>query len=533
MYQEKITMKRISGSFVLIFACCIFFSCQKAFTPEQNFTSAGTLATNAAGNCDPVNINGIFKAGVLLGSTNYIDVTVHVTATGSYSISTDTLNGFYFSDSADFTSTGTQIVRLAAHGTPVTAGAYAFTAHYNNSSSCAVQVTVSPAGTGPVAVFTLTGAPGACTTPIIQGTYTAGTMLDPFNRIIVAVNVTALGEYNLTTAVVNGISFSATGTFTIPGNQNVVLAGSGTPTSNGTNTMSITGTVASCSFPLTVGSVTSGGTILKAAYVLDQSLPALHDTVGWFNVTYDAQNRPLIVTQLSRNAVGDSVYYESVRYEYAGTDSFASRAFTYNKDFNSLPASINYDTAYFGFSNAKMVLDSVRYAGNYATEHFSYGAGGITHFGVSATNAGAPITISEPSVIRITLTNGNNVYQLDTMVLHSPGAAPSNYFYNRLEHITSYVNNPNPFYRVERPRRREFFFKDEFGIYMESGAPANLIQEQTLNLKSWSGTNPPSINTDKVTYTSTLNTNGYPAAAIQVINNIGTITTSKLVFVYQ
>ena len=84
------------------------------------------------------------------------------------------------------------------------------------------------------AVFTLMGAPGACATPVISGIYIAGTPMDASNTVVLAVDVTTIGTYVISTGTSNGISFTGSGTFTITGPQILVLTGTGTPTAAGT-----------------------------------------------------------------------------------------------------------------------------------------------------------------------------------------------------------------------------------------------------------------------------------------------------------
>jgi hypothetical protein len=96
----------------------------------------------------------------------------------------------------------------------------------------------------------MVGAGGNCTPGTVAGTYTAGTALTAANTVTVQVNVTTAGSYTLASNTVNGMTFSATGVFAATGPQTVVLAGSGTPGSGGSNTFSI-GT-APCSFTVTV-----------------------------------------------------------------------------------------------------------------------------------------------------------------------------------------------------------------------------------------------------------------------------------------
>ncbi|MFY7987999.1 MAG: FISUMP domain-containing protein [Flavobacterium sp.] len=80
------------------------------------------------------------------------------------------------------------------------------------------------------------------------GTLTAGV---PVSGVTQTINVTVgtIGTYNLS-ATANGITFSASGTFTSTGTQNIVLSASGTPIAQGTNTFVLNSTP-NCSFNLT------------------------------------------------------------------------------------------------------------------------------------------------------------------------------------------------------------------------------------------------------------------------------------------
>jgi hypothetical protein len=80
-----------------------------------------------------------------------------------------------------------------------------------------------------------------CSTITVQGSYDINkTLSDQDVSIIVPVRVTQLGSYNYT-ATVNGITFSAIGTFTNMGNQNVILYPvSGTPGGVGTYNATVT-----------------------------------------------------------------------------------------------------------------------------------------------------------------------------------------------------------------------------------------------------------------------------------------------------
>jgi hypothetical protein len=67
------------------------------------------------------------------------------------------------------------------------------------------------------------------------------------------VNVATTGTYSIATNTVNGVTFSAAGTFTTTGVQNVILTGSGTPTNSGSQTFAVTFGASTCSFAITFG----------------------------------------------------------------------------------------------------------------------------------------------------------------------------------------------------------------------------------------------------------------------------------------
>src|SRR5215203_604324 len=225
----------------------LFFACQKEINPDiLGTTSDGSLQKDGGGLCLPKTINGTYVAGTALSSTNTMDVTVNVAAKGAYSIYTNTVNGYSFKSTGNFTSTGLQTVNLKGSGTPTSLGNNVFTVYFD-STQCDVTVTVLPAGAGGPAVFALAGAGGNCTTPMISGNYLIGTALNSSNTVKLNVNVTTIGTYNVTISAVSGMTFSSgNGAFTATGQQTITLIGSGTPT----------GTAGSVSIPVTAGTST-------------------------------------------------------------------------------------------------------------------------------------------------------------------------------------------------------------------------------------------------------------------------------------
>lgn len=222
--------------------------------------SSGGTATytlsGAPGACTGFTASGNYAVGLPLGATNLATINVNVTAIGTYIITTNTVNGMSFSGSGSFTATGTQPVQLTGTGTPLVGGNFDFVPGTNG---CTFSITVT--GGGGTAVFTYNGAPGTCTNAVPAGTYSAGTAVTSANTVAIDVNVTSIGTWTITTPVVNGFSFSGSGTFTATGAQTVTLVASGTPGVDGV--YSFTPTPNGCAFSITVDSGTPATDFLK------------------------------------------------------------------------------------------------------------------------------------------------------------------------------------------------------------------------------------------------------------------------------
>jgi hypothetical protein len=175
---------------------------------------------------------------------------VNFTTVGTYLISTDTVNGYFFRGAGVVAATGDQQVVLTGVGTPGTAGNNTFTVRYG-TSNCNLVVGVLASGAG-AAVFTPGGSPTTCATATLAGTYTAGTALTASNTVTIGVTVTTPGTYNITIPAVNGISFSGTGSLAATGPQDITLVASGTPTAAGPFNYVINGSAgSSCTFSVT------------------------------------------------------------------------------------------------------------------------------------------------------------------------------------------------------------------------------------------------------------------------------------------
>jgi hypothetical protein len=246
-------MKAHKSLLWLLLLTVFVMSCKKEYSYEKGVSnpSSGSLQSGATGDCLGSVVGGTYKADSTLTDSNYVDVKVDVSTVGDYTIRTDTINGFYFSAAGSFTATGENTVRLQGNGKPQTVGTNIFTVTYD-STQCTISVITLPGGSGGTAVYALQGAPNNCNPGSTQGTYAAGIATNSSNTATVNVDVTTVGTYSIVTTAINGITFSASGTFSGAGAQAIVLNASGTPTAEGSFTIPVTVGSTTCSFPLTV-----------------------------------------------------------------------------------------------------------------------------------------------------------------------------------------------------------------------------------------------------------------------------------------
>lgn len=102
-------------------------------------SSAGTYTIS----CGSATVNGVYTKGTALGATNTITLPVVVSALGSYSITTNTVDGISFSGSGTFTATGNQNVTLSGTGSPTSTADKVMTITANSADGTATcNVTV-------------------------------------------------------------------------------------------------------------------------------------------------------------------------------------------------------------------------------------------------------------------------------------------------------------------------------------------------------------------------------------------------------
>lgn len=210
-------------------------------------TGAQYTLGGAPNACTGAIAGGTYVVGTAMTPGNTLTIQVNVTVPGYYTIGAATINGFIFSGSGVFTTTGLQNVVLTGSGTPLNAGPTAVTIT-NLTSTCSFSINVQASGGSP-AVFTLDGAPNGCTGFTLAGTYAEGVAASASNTVKLNVTVQTAGSYLITTNTANGISFTGSGVLAA-GPQQITLTATGTPAAAGSFVFKPTIT-STCDFSVT------------------------------------------------------------------------------------------------------------------------------------------------------------------------------------------------------------------------------------------------------------------------------------------
>ena len=181
--------------------------------------------------CGGAVIAGAFEAGVALTTENVARLAVNVTTIGQYQISTDTINGIFFSGIGSFDSIGKQIVLLKGKGTPVNPGTLYVSAKAPGTH-CPFKLEIL--GAGLPATYILIADPTThCVNTSVNGNYRVGVPLTAENTVTIVVDVKVPGSFNISTDTINGTTFSNKGKLAKTGYQYVVLTATGIPVTTG------------------------------------------------------------------------------------------------------------------------------------------------------------------------------------------------------------------------------------------------------------------------------------------------------------
>jgi hypothetical protein len=250
VFANQYTMKHLVICVAIVLT--VFIACQKTINWDLSPEAHASIVTDSFGNCLPIPVHGLYKVDSALTDSNYIVVHVNVDSPGAYTIYTNYINGYTFTATGNFAEKGIAEVKLVGSGKPEVSEVDTFTVHLD-SSACSFTVNVLAQDSDSSAAFELVGdESGNCSNAAVNGAYTAGQPLADSNKVVLQVNVTVPGVYNVITDVVNGMSFASSGTFTSSGIQNITLKGSGTPTVIGDNAIPVTVDTTKCSFIIPV-----------------------------------------------------------------------------------------------------------------------------------------------------------------------------------------------------------------------------------------------------------------------------------------
>ena len=122
--------------FLYIVLLVMLVSCEKEYSIENPGgivnTATGTLQ-DSAGNCQAIEMQGIYKENVALTSENFIKANINFTAIGNFRIYTDTVNGYYFNVENYAFSTGLKTITIYGAGKPIMPVDAHFKLHFGSS----------------------------------------------------------------------------------------------------------------------------------------------------------------------------------------------------------------------------------------------------------------------------------------------------------------------------------------------------------------------------------------------------------------
>ncbi|MEP6595107.1 MAG: hypothetical protein ABJA71_04130 [Ginsengibacter sp.] len=125
----------------ILFIIIIAFSCQKELNLDTHIAK-GTLK-DASGICFPQILHGTFYNGITPGADSaYVEIKVNVITTGSYSIFTNSKNGFLFADSGVFKTSGINTIKLKPAGIPTAPVITDFAVRFD-TSVCSLRINVN------------------------------------------------------------------------------------------------------------------------------------------------------------------------------------------------------------------------------------------------------------------------------------------------------------------------------------------------------------------------------------------------------
>jgi len=222
---------------------------------EQKATQAKFEITD----CSAITANGDYFNNSPLNSSNYLTVPVNVTKPGYYTITAvpNPANGYYFTASGQFMSTGPVTLTLQGAGQPVNftptgnAGDPIVVTLNNETAPCTPYIVVQDGTHKPYFAM-------ACNSTQVSGVYKKGIAVTNANYITMRINVYdgAQGAtWSAQTNMIDGLQFSGSGVLGPAGSQTITLYAKGIPISTASKNFTITtnsqSTTATCNAVVT------------------------------------------------------------------------------------------------------------------------------------------------------------------------------------------------------------------------------------------------------------------------------------------
>lgn len=223
-------------------------TCSAAIPVTTNTIPPATYTLQGEpGKCMNSKLLGKYVATHLLDTSNKVEIMLNVLTAGSYDIKTQFINGYSFSASGLFETTGPHTITLTGEGWCENKGVNSFVVT-SSASTCSFEVNVM----SDEAVFKLNTLAGKCMDYIVSGTFVKDIYLDTMSRVVISVDVTSPGRYNIHTLLINGYSFMAAGTFLSAGVQRLTLFAQGKPVYAGSDVFLVSAGSSNCTFEVAV-----------------------------------------------------------------------------------------------------------------------------------------------------------------------------------------------------------------------------------------------------------------------------------------
>ncbi len=275
-------MKPVRITFYFILVIVLFTACRKEYSLEGGSlkTPAGSWefkdgGSQFVGNMDTAYINssgGNTKELQLIGTSSDGSQTFHMHLFAD-TFKVGTYKASLFQSAFEYSGGGKTlyqasqligefVVNVTSYGNNLISGNFSGAAldSGNNVKDLTEGKFVSIIGGGSSGVSSgvLGTNGGVCEPATLAGSYTQGIDLTAANTVQVKVTVAKAGSYSIISNNINGVSFSKTGTFTTTGEQNIILNGSGTPTSTGNQAFTIKYGNSECSFTINFAAPATG-----------------------------------------------------------------------------------------------------------------------------------------------------------------------------------------------------------------------------------------------------------------------------------